>query len=210
MTTVLIADDHPVVLSGIEAILRETPYRVVGTAKSGAEVLEVLSALRPEILVLDVRMPDHSGIDVLRTLRGRGDNRPVVLMTASLTDQLLMEALELGVQGIVLKEGAQHLLVRCLDDVAAGRKWISRELLQQALELKMNENSAPTGSLRTLTPRERAIAGLVSHGKRNREIATELGISEGTVKIHLHRIYEKLDVGNRTELAILARDIPSA
>ncbi len=106
MTTVLIADDHPVVLSGIEAILRDTPYRVVGTATSGAEVLETVPTLRPDILVLDVRMPDHGGIDVLRTLRSRGDVRPVVLMTASLTDQLLMEALELGVQGIVLKEGA--------------------------------------------------------------------------------------------------------
>jgi two-component system nitrate/nitrite response regulator NarP len=206
MTTVLIADDHPVVLSGIEAILRDTPYRVVGTATSGAEVLETLPALRPDILILDVRMPDHSGIDVLRTLRSRGDDRPVVLMTASLTDQLLMEALELGVQGIVLKEGAQHLLVRCLDDVAAGRKWISRELLQQALDVKMGGGTAANG-LKALTPRERAVAGLVAQGKRNREIAEELGISEGTVKIHLHRIYEKLGVGNRTELALRARDI---
>ena len=205
---VLIADDHPVVISGIEAILRDTSYEVVGTARSGAQVLDALAPLRPDLLLLDVRMPDQGGIDVLRTLRSRGDERPVVLLTASLTDQLLMDAIELGVQGIVLKEGAQHLLVRCLDDVKAGRRWIARELLQQALEMKMNEGSgASTGGLRSLTPRERAIAGLVAHGKRNREIAGELGISEGTVKIHLHRIYEKLGVSNRTELAVLARDI---
>ena len=206
MTTVLIADDHPVVLSGIEAILRDTPYRVVGTATSGAAALEMLPALRPDVLVLDVRMPDHGGIDVLRTLRSRGDDRPVVLMTASLSDQLLMEAIELGVQGIVLKEGAQHLLVRCLDDVSAGRKWIARELLQQALDAKMGGGGS-TGSLKSLTQRERAVAALVAQGKRNREIGDDLGISEGTVKIHLHRIYEKLGVGNRTELAVLARDI---
>ena len=205
---VLIADDHPVVISGIEAILRDTPYEVIGTARSGAQVLDALPQARPDLLLLDVRMPDQGGIDVLRTLRSRGDERPVVLLTASLTDQLLMDAIELGVQGIVLKEGAQHLLVRCLDDVKAGRRWIARELLQQALEMKMNEGSgASTGGLRSLTPRERAIAGLVAHGKRNREIAGELGISEGTVKIHLHRIYEKLGVSNRTELAVLARDI---
>ena len=206
MTRVLIADDHPVVLTGIEAILRDTAYQVVGTAVTGAETLEALPALRPDILILDVRMPDQSGIDVVRTVRSRGDERQIVLLTASLSDQLLIEAIELGVQGIVLKEGAQHLLIRCLDEVAAGRKWIARELLQQALELRMGD-AGPAAGLRSLTPRERAIAALVARGKRNREVADELGISEGTVKIHLHRIYEKLGVGNRTELAVLARDL---
>jgi len=205
---VLIADDHPVVLTGIEAILRDTPFEVVGTAASGAEVLEAVPRLRPDILLLDVRMPDQGGLDVLRTLRSRGDERNVVLLTASLTDELLLDAVDLGVQGIVLKEGAQNLLLRCLDEVAAGRKWIARELLQQALELKMAERGPHTG-LRSLTPRERAISGLVALGKRNREIAEELGISEGTVKIHLHRVYEKLGVTNRTELAVLSRDLPS-
>ncbi len=97
-------------------------------------------------------------------------------------------------------------MVRCLDDVAAGRKWIARELLQQALDVKMGGGTSANG-LKALTPRERAVAALVAHGKRNREIAEELGISEGTVKIHLHRIYEKLGVGNRTELALRARDL---
>jgi two-component system, NarL family, nitrate/nitrite response regulator NarL len=206
---VLIADDHPVVLSGIEAILHDTPYEVVGTAASGAEVLEALPRLRPDILLLDVRMPNEGGIDVLRTLRCRGDERPVILLTASLTDQLLLDAIELGVQGIVLKEGAQNLLVRCLDEVAAGRKWISRELLQLALDLKM-DGGVPASELRSLTPRERAISGLVAQGKRNRQIGDELGIAEGTVKVHLHRIYEKLGVGNRTELAMLGRDVDLA
>jgi two-component system, NarL family, nitrate/nitrite response regulator NarL len=205
---VLIADDHPVVLAGIEAILRDTPYEVIGTAASGTKALEAAARLRPDILLLDVRMPDQGGLDVLRTLRSRGDGRAVVLLTASLTDKLLIDAIELGVQGILLKEGAQNLLVRCLDEVAAGRKWIARELLQKALDLKMVDRSRSTG-LRALTPRERAISGLVALGKRNRNIADELGISEGTVKIHLHRVYEKLGVTNRTELAVMARDMPS-
>ena len=208
MTRILVADDHPVVLSGIEAILRDTPYQVVGTAATGSAALEALPTLRPDIVILDVRMPDQSGIDVVRTMRSRSDDRPIVLLTASLTDQLLIEAIELGVQGIVLKEGAQHLLVRCLDEVAAGKKWIARELLQQALALKMGDGG-PAAGLRSLTPRERAISAQVARGKRNREIAEALGISEGTVKIHLHRVYEKLGVANRTELAVLARDIHS-
>lgn len=208
MTRILVADDHPVVLSGIEAILRDTPYQVVGTAATGSAALEALPTLRPDIVILDVRMPDQSGIDVVRTMRSRSDDRPIVLLTASLTDQLLIEAIELGVQGIVLKEGAQHLLVRCLDEVTAGKKWIARELLQQALALKMGDGG-PAAGLRSLTPRERAISAQVARGKRNREIAEALGISEGTVKIHLHRVYEKLGVANRTELAVLARDIHS-
>ena len=203
---VLIADDHQVVLTGIQAILRDTPYTVVGTAETGAQVLAAIPHLQPDILLLDVRMPDQGGLDVLRTLRGRGDERPVVLLTASLDDQLLLEAIDLGAHGIVLKQGAQNLLIHCLDEVAVGRTWIARELLQQAQELKTADRAPNTG-LRALTPRERAISGLVALGKRNREIGGDLGISEGTVKVHLHRIYEKLGVTNRTELAILSRKL---
>lgn len=204
MTTVLIADDHPIVLSGIEAILRETRYSVTATATDGAEVLDLIPKADPDILVLDVQMPKLTGLEVVRTIRGRGDARPVILLTASLADRRLLEALELGVQGIVLKEGAQHLLVRSLDEVSAGRRWIEPSLLQQALDLKMGPG--PRGGLATLTARERAVAELVAEGRRNRDIAAELGIAEGTVKIHLHRIYEKLGVGNRTELALFVRD----
>lgn len=204
MTTVLIADDHPIVLSGIEAILRDTRYAVVATATDGEQALDLLAKADPDILVLDVQMPKATGLDVVRTVRDRGDRRPVILLTASLADRRLLEALELGVQGIVLKEGAQHLLVRCLDEVSAGRRWIEPGLLQQALDLKMAPG--PRGGLGSLTARERAVAELVSQGRRNRDIAAELGITEGTVKIHLHRIYEKIGVGNRTELALFVRD----
>lgn len=204
MTRVLIADDHPVVLSGIQSILLDTPYEVVAAARTGAEALDMIAAARPDILILDVRMPELSGLDVVRALRSRGDTRPVVLLTASLADELLLEAIDLGVQGIVLKEGAQHLLVRCLDEVKSGRRWIEHGLLQQALDLKMGGGKAK--GVGALSPRERAIAGLVAQGLRNREIAGQLGITEGTVKIHLHRIYEKLGVSNRTELAVLARN----
>jgi two-component system nitrate/nitrite response regulator NarP len=204
MARVLIADDHPVVLAGVEAILRDTSYKVVAAARNGADVLETLPSARPDILVLDVHMPERTGLDVARTLRARGDNRPIVLLTASLDDRKLLDAVEIGVDGIVLKEGAEHLLVRCLDSVSAGRRWIDHDLLQRALDLKTGEADA-AGGLGTLSPRERAVAGLVAQGLRNREIAGELGITEGTVKLHLHRIYEKLGVGNRTELAIRAR-----
>jgi two-component system nitrate/nitrite response regulator NarP len=206
MTRVLLADDHPIMLSGIEAILRDTEFSVVAKVTNGAAVLEALPSARPEILILDVQMPERTGLDILRTLRGRGDQRPIVLLTASLDDNGLLEAIQLGVNGIILKDGAQSLLLRCLDDVRNGRRWIEKSLLERALAISMGGGAEPRDGLGTLSKRERAIVGLVSQGMRNRDVASELGITEGTVKVYLHRIYEKLGVTNRTELAIYARD----
>jgi two-component system nitrate/nitrite response regulator NarP len=206
MTRVLIADDHPIMLSGIEAILRDSEFSVVAKLTDGAAVLEALSTTRPEILILDVQMPERTGLDVLRTLRSRGDQRPVVLLTASLDDSGLLEAIQLGVNGIILKDGAQSLLLRCLEDVRNGRRWIEKSLLERALEISMGGGAETRDGLQSLSNRERAIVGLVAQGIRNRDVASELGITEGTVKVYLHRIYEKLGVTNRTELAIYARD----
>ena len=204
MTKVLLADDHPFILAGLLAILRDTDYVVIGTLNSGDAVLEELPKLRPDILLMDVSMPGRTGVDVLRTLRSRGDQRDIVLLTASLDDSLILEALDLGVQGIVLKESAQSLLLECLTSVRNGKRWIQQEVLQRALHL--TANGSAKNPLAALTPKERAIAALVSKGHRNLEVATELGISEGTVKVYLHRIYEKLNVSSRTQLALLARD----
>jgi two-component system nitrate/nitrite response regulator NarP len=141
---------------------------------------------------------------VLRTLRGRGDNHSVVLLTASLEDQLLLEALQLEVNGIVLKESAQEQLLQCLSAVQAGRRWIEQDLLQKALQLT-SQGAALNDPLGAITTRERAVVELVAQGLRNREIGSELGMTEGTIKVYLHRIYEKLNVSNRTELALLVK-----
>jgi len=203
MIRVLIADDHPFILSGLQAILRDTRYNIVGAEADGAAVLDALPRTRPDLLILDVNMPGRSGIDVLRALRGRNDTRPVILLTASLEDDRLLEALELGVQGLVLKENATHLLLRCLDEVSAGGRWIEHSILQRGMDLKLSGGGdGDKMSLDRLTPRERSIAELVAQGRRNREIAAELGVTEGTVKAYLHKIYEKTGVSNRTELAV--------
>jgi two-component system nitrate/nitrite response regulator NarP len=205
MTRLLLADDHPFILAGLEAILRDTEFKVVATLQDGDEVLERLPSLRPDIVVLDVNMPRQTGIDVLRAMRSRGDRRPVVLLTASLSDARLLEALQLGVQGIVLKDGAQNQLLDCLKAVRQGEKWIERSLMQRALDVTV-QGSDPAPSLSKLTSRERLLVSLIGKGLRNRDIAKEMSITEGTVKVSLHRIYEKLGVGNRTELALLAAD----
>jgi two-component system nitrate/nitrite response regulator NarP len=206
MNRVLLADDHPIMLSGLEAILQDSAYHVVATASNGAAALELLATARPDILILDVQMPLRTGIDVLRTLRGRGDMRPVVLLTAHLDDSNLLEAIRLGVNGIILKDGAQKLLLHCLAEVQKGERWIEKSLLERALELAMKGSAAPDAGLAALSVRERAIVALVAQGLRNRDIGSELGITEGTVKVYLHRIYEKVGVSNRTELAIFSRE----
>jgi two-component system nitrate/nitrite response regulator NarP len=204
MTSVLLADDHPFILAGLEAVLRASDYQIVGMVSRGDDVLAQIPKLRPDILILDVEMPGRTGPEVLRTLRSRGDQRIVVLLTASLDDQLITEVLDLGVQGIVLKDGAQHSLLECLDTVRSGGRWVDQRVLQRALE--QSSGATNGGALGKLSSRERGVVALVARGLRNKEIAAELGISEGTVKVNLHRIYMKLGINSRTELTILVKD----
>lgn len=203
MTKVLVADDDPLTLSGIELLLASSNFQVVATARSGMEVLDSLGAARPELLILDIRMPERSGLDVLRTLRGRGDTRPIVLLTGSINDQSAKEAMDLGVNGLVIKSTAPRDLLICLDAVMQGRRWFDQDVMQRAMELA--GGPARSDPLEGLSPRERGIAALVQRGLRNKEIADELGLTEGTVKVHLHKIFEKLDLRSRTDLILLAR-----
>lgn len=206
MIRLLVADDHPIILSGLEAIFRGTDYAIVATAPDGVTAFALIESARPDILILDERMPPPGGVEMLRKLRAAGDTRPIVLLTADLEGSKLLEAIELGVEGIVLKESAQSRMISCLDEVTRGGRWLEPALVQQALDLKLRETAPVHHGFATLSRREAAIVDLVAQGMRNREIAAQLGLTEGTVKVYLHRIYEKLEVTNRTELAILVRE----
>lgn len=203
MTRVLLADDHPFMRAGVEAVLRGTHYELVATAASGSEALNAIAHHEPAVCLLDIRMPGLSGVQVLERLRASGDPRPIVLLTADLEDRDLLAAVRAGVNGIVLKDSAADDLLACLDAVAHGGRSIPPELLQRALDLSLD---GARGPLASLAPREREIAALVATGLRNRDIAARLGMSEGTVKVYLHGIYQKVGVENRTELALLAHD----
>ena len=207
MVTVLLADDHPFMRAGVEAVLRGTLYELVVTANDGEEALAAVARQNPDICIFDVRMPKRSGVEALQAMRESGDMRPVVLLTAELGDFSLLSAVRAGVNGIVLKDGAEDALVAALDKVAAGDKAIPQPLLQRALDLSLSGDKADP--LASLAPRERQIAAHVGRGLRNREIADALAMSEGTVKVYLHTIYPKLGIKNRTELALIAHVVES-
>lgn len=204
MTRVMIADDHPIVVSGLETLLGKSGYDVVASVSRGEVALHEMARVDPDIVLLDIQMPGRSGMDVLRSLRRSGDDRPVILLTAGIDDRQAAEALQLGVNGIVLKDSPPDLLLRCLDEVRGGSHWIDPNITDKVRDMAAAGSSA--GPLDALSTREQAVVALVVKGLRNREIAARLGIAEGTVKVHLHKVYEKLGVGSRTELVIHARD----
>ena len=205
MTKVLVADDDPLTMAGITTLLDKTNFTVVATVNTGAAVLDALPGARPELLILDNDMPERSGLDVLRTLRSKGDDRPVVLLTSRLNDELAREAVKLSVNGIVIKSTAPRDLLVCLESVVQGRRWIDQEVMQRVMEQAMSPD-APRDPFDALSARERAVASLVQRGLRNKEVASELGLTEGTVKVHLHKVFDKLGIRGRTELILLAQE----
>lgn len=201
MSRILLADDHPMIRTALEVLLRDSEYEIVATAGTGEAALAEVDRLKPDILLLDLQMPGGSGMEVLRRIRA--DKRPlrVVLLTAAIDDYALLEAKSLKVQGIVLKNSDPAYLLDCLDSVRHGRTWFDPELAQRARQLAKSRSQDGRPSL---APRERQLIGFVRKGLRNREIAEQLGVTEGTVKVYLHAVFEKLGVSSRTELAIRA------
>lgn len=200
MTRILLADDHPMIQAAVGAMLRGSDYELVGKASSGAEALDAIAEHDPEIVVLDVQMPDGTGLDVLRKLRTGGDDRLIVLLTASIDESGFAEALKLKVDGVLLKTSDPALLLDCLDSVRGGEEWIDPHLNADAARLEGPRDRS------ILSPRETELVSLVRQGMRNRDIAAKLGITEGTVKVYLHSVFEKTGVANRTELAIRASE----
>jgi DNA-binding NarL/FixJ family response regulator len=205
--SVLLADDHPLILQALGDLIAGQPdFDVAASAANGAEALEIMRRLRPAIAVLDVNMPQLSGIDVLR-LAGR-ENIPskAIFLTAVLSDKDVVEAMAAGAWGIVLKQSAPETLIDCMRAVACGRKWLPADLVNPALQRETRRRNDQKRMEEALTQREIQIVGLAATGMPNKVIARQLNLSEGTVKLHLHNIYSKLGVSNRTELTALALD----
>ncbi len=204
MTRILLADDHPMIRTAIEVLLRDTGYELCGTAANGAEALAEAKRLKPDILLLDLEMPGTGGMEVARALSLPKATPRIVILTAGIDDSSLMEARSLKVHGMVLKNSDPAYLLECLDAVSAGRTWIDPELETRSAELAETFAGAPRPAL---APRDRELIRFVRRGLRNREIARELGVTEGTVKVYLHAVFEKLGVTSRTELAVRADEV---
>ncbi|MCL6729260.1 response regulator [Sphingomonas hankyongi] len=206
MTKIVLADDHPMIRTAIEVLLRETDYEMAGTAETGAATLRVIEEVRPDLLLLDLQMPGGGGMEVVRALQSDKAAPQIIILTAAIDDSSLLEAKKLGVRGMVLKNSDPAYLLECLDRVSSGGTWIDPELSIRADELVQSLSERPRIQL---APRERQLIGFVRQGLRNREIANELGVTEGTVKVYLHGVFEKLGVNSRTELAVRADEFLS-
>jgi two-component system, NarL family, nitrate/nitrite response regulator NarL len=205
VTRILLADDHPMIGAALEMLLRGTDYELLARARTGAETLIQVKRLKPDLLLLDVHMPEGSGIDVLRQLRASAGSPRVILLTAGMDDSLLLLADNLEPEGIILKTSDPALLLECIEAVAGAQRWIDPEISARIGEVRQRASELPS-----LTPRERQLVDLVRRGLKNRDIAAELGVTEGTVKVYLHGVFDKVGVANRTELAMRAASLIGA
>ena len=203
MIDLVLADDHPIVLAGLENMFRrERDCRVVASCVDGVEALRMIMRHQPSVAVLDLRMPRMDGVGVLRELQKDAGKTRIVLLAATIDDDDLFEAVQLGVRGVILKEMAVALLVKCVREVHEGRQWLEKRSVTQALDTLVRRQAGTRELAKILTAREMEIARVVAEGLRNKEIAAKLCIAEGTVKQHLHAIYEKLELEGRMSLVV--------
>jgi RNA polymerase sigma factor (sigma-70 family) len=200
----VLADDHRIILEGLEQLFRrEKDFEVVATATTGEDALAAVRKHKPQILVLDIQMPKGNGLWVLKNVHTEKLPTRVVLLTATLDEDEVLEAMQSGVSGLVLKEAAAVNLVETVRRVQRGERALEPTLVSRALD-RLSQREEAKKIVEVLSKRETEIVKMVAAGLRNKEIALKLNIGEGTVKTHLHTIYEKLGVHGRVELAMYA------
>jgi DNA-binding NarL/FixJ family response regulator len=210
---ILIAEDHPIVRDALKKLLLlEDDFDVVGEAADGREVLDKVQDLDPDVLLLDLRMPNLDGLSALQALQQSNQRTRVIVLTASEDKNDFVQAMKLGCRGIVLKQTAPDLIVKSIRKVNAGEMWLDSRTTAAVMrqfhtgwEKRGEGQAVGKGRERSdLSSREREIVALVAQGYRNKEMAEKMFISEQTVKNHLHNIFDKLGVSDRLELALYA------
>jgi DNA-binding NarL/FixJ family response regulator len=195
---IVVADDHPVVRDGLRAILAtEREFEVVGEAGDGAETIQQVTALRPDILLLDLEMPGMDGVEALRRLHDQMPEARVIVFTAFDTDDRILEAVRAGAQGYLLKGVPRQELFQAIRIVHAGGSLLQPVVASRLLRQVRQEQTSPV--IEALTARELEVLRLLAQGLQNKEIAARLFITERTVKFHVSAILGKLGAGNRTE-----------
>jgi two-component system nitrate/nitrite response regulator NarL len=203
---ILVADDHAIFREGLRKLLENADdVEIVGEAPNGNECVRLLEKLKPDVLLLDLRMPEKDGLSVLENVNFDALQTRVIVLTAAEDDRDVVRAMRLGARGIVLKQSASDLLVKSIRKVHQGEIWLDNRMTAEVINaFKKSSEGGGRKDKPLLSDREREIVQLVAQGFRNREIGEKLFISEQTVKNHLHNIFDKLGVSDRLELALYA------
>jgi DNA-binding NarL/FixJ family response regulator len=199
---IVIADDHPVVRRGIKDLLeRASDIQVVGEASTGKDALLLVDEVVPDVLLLDMELPDMKGVEVARQLQANGSPVKIMVLSAHDDPRIIHELMEAGAMGYLVKEEAPQVIVDAVRGIARGEQgWVSRSVAARMVTWMRGEEEEST----KFTPREMDVLRLVTDGKTNQNIAVLLGISEKTVEKYLYAIFQKLGVSSRTEVAVYA------
>ncbi len=203
------ADDHPVVRFGVKNMLmHETGFDVVGEAEDGDDAITQTLELEPDILLLDLQMPRLPGLEAMRAIMGRSPRVKIILLTSTVSTQQIIEALQIGARGIVLKDAVAGDLSTAIRAVSTGDYWIGGQrvvnLVKALHDLMQQAAETPERKTYGLTPRELEVVGCIVEGCSNKDVAKQFTISEETVKRHLSNIFDKTGVSTRLELALFA------
>lgn len=200
------ADAHPVFLLGLTKLfVNQGEIELSAYCVTAAKTREVVREIQPDILMLDLNLPDEDNFQLIRDLQQTVPDLKMILLAAALNDEQTIEALRLGVEGMLLKNMPLPLLMQCIRKVAAGGQWLEKKSIGQAFEVMLKREAGARRVATILTERETEIMCLVAEGLSNRQIAEKLVLSPGTVKIHVHNIYSKLGVKNRVDLTLYAQ-----
>jgi len=201
----VVADPHPVYLLGMERLLGAEPeINLLAMCGSAEETIQAVRQHQPDLLILDIGFRDRSGLELVRDLRQENLPVKVIILAGLLDDEQTIETLRLGVQGVLLKNMPTRMLIQCIHNVYAGGQWMEKQSLGHAFEKMLRREAGARRLATILTDRETEVMCLVAKGLSNRQIASQLTVGEGTVKVHVHNIYAKLGVSNRVDLTLYA------
>ena len=204
MIEVMLIDDHKMVREGMKQLLEfDHKIKVISEGASGTECLKLLKQNIPDVLLLDINMPDMNGMDVVREIRKKKMKVKILMLTVHKEVEYLLHLLDIGIEGYILKDSGSEELIKAIEIVNSGEHYIQPELLP-ILNSRLVKRDTDKDKMELLTDREVEVLKLVAEGKFNKEIAGQLNISERTVKNHISNIFKKIDVSDRTQAAVFA------
>lgn len=204
MIEVMLIDDHKMVREGMKQLLEyDNKIKVISEGASGMDCLKLLKQKVPDVLLLDINMPDMNGIEVVKEIRKRKLHVKILMLTVHKEVEYLLHLLDIGIEGYILKDSGSEELIKAIQIVNSGEHYIQPELLP-VLNSRLVKRDTDKEKMELLTDREVEVLKLVAEGKFNKEIASQLNISERTVKNHISNIFKKIDVSDRTQAAVFA------